>query len=515
MHSGRLAFGLFPLLLTALAPAAHAQVALPGVFGSHMVLQRDMAVPVWGTANPGEKVTVTFRNQEKTATADAGGRWQVKLDPLTAGGPDKLTVSGSSRVEFDDVLVGEVWVGSGQSNMRGGGEFYLKTDEAYAAAVAAAPYPKIRFFGYSEGRPSPWREATAKNIAGASCEFSALLFCFGLRLHKELDVPVGLVLSAHGATASSQWLSQEALKSDPACQDALQKFYDAAMKKFPERIGQWELAAAAARERKQPEPPRPAPPTKPEDLKVGNLYEVDVRPLVGYGIRGVLWDQGEGNTGLFGLDQYTLMGALIGGWRREWGQGDFPFVYVQKPSGGGCAWDTANPVTKKGEAFAPLPDKAPNAGEMFDSFIRMMAYPNTGMAISSDLGAGIHPENKSGYAHRAADVALGMAYGRKVEYYGPVYASHKVNGGEVRVSFTHVGQGLAFRHGDRLQGFALAGADRKFQWAEATIDGDVVVLKSPQVSQPVHVRYAWADKRCWANLFNKDGLPAVPFRTDP
>jgi sialate O-acetylesterase len=238
--------------------------------------------------------------------------------------------------------------------------------------------------------------------------------------------------------------------------------------------------------------------------------------MIPFGIRGVLWDQGESGTAVFGVDQYTLMGALIRGWRKEWGQGDFPFLYVQKPSGEGCAWDPEDPVTNKANKFAPLPAAVPAtaSGVYRETHVRIAQYPGTAMVISTDLGSGIHPTNKSGYGSRAARVALGMVYGRKIEYYGPVYASHKVEGNKVRVSFTHVGAGLAFKHGDKLQGFAVAGEDKVFHWADAVIDGDTVVVTSDKVAKPVAVRYAWADKHPWANLFNKDGLPAQTFRTD-
>jgi sialate O-acetylesterase len=229
----------------------------------------------------------------------------------------------------------------------------------------------------------------------------------------------------------------------------------------------------------------------------------------------VLWDQGEDGTGLPLVDQYTLMGALIRGWRKDWAQGDFPFIYIQKSNGGGCAWDTKNPVTRNAKPFEPLPayvDKV--SGSNVENHIRIMRYPNTAMAISSDLEPGNHPTNKSGYGHRASDVALGMVYGRKIEYYGPTYDSHVVEGNKLRIRFNHVGQGLAIRHGDKLQGFAVAGADKVFHWADASIDGETVVVSNEKVSQPVAVRYAWSGRRAWANLFNKDGLPALSFRTD-
>jgi sialate O-acetylesterase len=507
---------LVSLAFTAFASAglARADVTLAPMFGDHMVLQREMAVPVWGQAAPGEKVTVTFRDQTKSATAGADGAWQVKLDALKAGGPDKLVAAGANTVTLDDVLVGEVWLGSGQSNMAMGCGGYTANDSVLATNVAAI-HPQLRLL---RGSGPGWSVAGPTTSAG----FSALLFSFGVPLQKALDVPVGLMAGAVGGTPSGYWLSEAALQADGPCQELVKKTaatYDpvAAQKKYEADLVTWEKAAADAKAKQQREPRKPNPPVAPgltSGGKVGHLYEQHIRPKMPFAIRGVLWDQGESGTALAGIDQYTLMGALISGWRREWNQGDFPFIYIQKPSGGGCAWDPANPVTRKAEAFTALPAAVPNDGGGVETHVRIMTYPNTAMAISSDLGPNTHPECKSGYGVRAATVALGAVYGRPVEYYGPLYASHAVEGGTIRVKFTHVGQGLAFRNGDKLQGFAVAGADKVFQWADAVIDGDSVVVSSAKVPQPVNVRYAWAGKRTWANLFNKDGLPAIPFRTD-
>jgi len=211
-----------------------------------------------------------------------------------------------------------------------------------------------------------------------------------------------------------------------------------------------------------------------------------------------------------------MMGALIKSWRKAWGL-EFPFIHVQKPSGGGCAWDPQDPITDKAEPFAPLPEKVEGVRWQFsgtEEHIRLNQYSNVFMSIADDLGSGVHPTNKSGYGARACRVALGAVYGRKLEYYGPVYLADKIEGSKVRISFSHVGQGLAFKHGDKLQGFAIAGDDKVFYWAEAVIDGDTVVLSCDKVSKPVAVRYAWNFPHAWANLFNKDGLPAMPFRTD-
>lgn len=494
------------------AESVRADVKLPPFFSDHMVLQRDGRAPIWGTAAPGEAVSVKFRDQEQKAVADDKGAWRVELTNLKAGGPDELTIAGKNTLTLKDVLVGEVWVGSGQSNMAGNVGGYSK-DDPVLAELAAKDYPQIRGCGARNG----WLTAEAKN----NPRFSAILFAFAVRLNKELDVPVGMMLGAVGGTPSGAWLSEGALAADEPSQKQMAKYveeYPAQLKKYEEvDLPRWRAAADKLKaEGKQVgrEPPPPGKPGTVRDQKPGYLYEQHIRPLVGYGIRGVLWDQGESGTALGGVDQYTLMGALIRGWRTEWGQGDFSFIYVQKPSGNGCAWDYENPVTNKAQPFTKLPAVVPADGQYVETHVKIMTYPNTGMAISSDLGPFTHPTNKSGYGSRAAQVALGMTYGKPVEYYGPVYASHTVDGDKVTIRFTHVGQGLALRHGEKLQGFAIAGDDKKFVWGDAVIEGDTVVVSSPMVKEPKGVRYAWSNVRTWANLFNKNGLPAVTFRTD-
>ena len=514
------------------ANQAGAEVKLPSVISDHMVLQRDIAVPIWGTAAPGEKVTVKFRNQEETVTAGTDGKWLVKLKPLTAGGPDTLTVN---NLTITDVLVGEVWVGSGQSNMQIGVGYFIKGDAGLALLVTNAPYPKLRLGSANK----PWMEATAPNASN----FSALLFAFGVRLQAELGVPVGLLVGAIGGTPSGYWVTKEMLAADPVCHAliakaeaaspfaARQEKYEQDLAKYKVALAAWEKEmAAASNQALQATEPMAAPakaklPTKPVTPfapvragdaagGTGHLYDLHIKPFLPYAIRGVLWDQGESGTRIAEFDQYTTMGALINGWRQAWGVGEFPFIYIQKPSGDGCGWDRGNPVTKFAEAFAPLPAQVPTDGQFVEQFTKIMTYPNTAMAISSDLGSGLHPANKSGYGHRAADVALGLVYDQKIEYYGPLYAAHKIDGDKVRISYTHIGQGLAFKPADKPQGFALAGDDKKFQWADAVIEGDTVVLTCAAVPKPVYVRYGWSANRRWANLFNKDGLPAIPFRTD-
>ena len=495
---------------------AAGEVAVDKMFSDHMVLQRDMAVPVWGTAGAGEKVTVAFRDQTKQVEADKDGKWVARLDAMKVGEPGKLTVSGGTGpIIFDDVVVGEVWLGSGQSNMAGGAGGYVKNDPVLAAMVAGGPYPKLRLYNRNG-----WQQAEAGNING----FSALLFSFGLPLQKELDVPVGLVVGAVGGTPSGRWLSPEMLADDEACQALLTKAGIGSGDKaeqqaaYDKALAEWEKAAELAKKEGKKAPAKPRGP-----FKAGDLYAAHVKPVVPYAIRGVLWDQGESGTAVAAIDQFTMMGALIKGWRKVWGQGDFPFLYIQKPSGGNSAWDVNDPVTCKAEKLAPQPasPNAAGAGEYRELHIRIMGHPNTAMASAGDLGPGIHPTNKSGYGARACRVALGFVYGKQVEYYGPIYDSHSVEGKSIRVKFTHAA-GLAVPDGQKLQGFEIAGADGAYQWAEAKIEpstgsgqaGDTVIVSSDKVPAPVNVRYGWAQSHPWANLFNSAHLPALTFRTD-
>ena len=486
---------------------AWAEVKVNPVFSDNMVLQRGMSVPVWGTADADETVTVKFADQTKTAKADKDGKWSVKLDAMKACAKAQSMTVGQTG--FKDVLVGDVWVGSGQSNMAGGAGGYAKRDEGLAKLIAA-DYPLIRL---ARGDRPGWKQATAANAKG----FSALLFSFGAPLQKELKIPVGLIVGAVGGTPSGRWLSPEAFEADEACKAATKAYepkYQADLKKYEESLAKWKstsAAAIAAAKAAGKRPPRGLrAPGKP--IAGGDLFIRHIRPIIPYAIRGVVWDQGESRTQISGVDQFTVMGALIRGWRTEWKQ-DFPFIYIQKPSGGGCAWDKKdNPVTNQASDYSPKLTTAKD-GTYRELHIRIMQHANTFMATSSDLGSGVHPINKSGYGLRACRVALGTAYKQDVEIYGPVYDSHKVEGAVIRISYKHVGKGLAFKGGDKLTGFQVAGDDGKFEWADAKIDGETVVLSCEKIAKPTAARYAWARNRPWANLFNKDGLPALAFET--
>ncbi len=510
----RLTPAIFFSLVAFCSTSALAEVKLPPVISDHMVLQRDVPAPIWGTASPGETVSVSIAGQTKTTKADDKGKWSVKLDPLKLAEGLTLRVKGSNTITINDVLVGEVWLGSGQSNMDMHVASYTAGDNVLSNA-ANATYPKLRLL--HRGRKG-WELAEPTN----NVQFSALLFAFGFRLQQELKVPVGIMVGAVGGTPSGYWLTEEMYRSDAACQEQAKEFaktydFDAAMRKYEKDLAAWKpLAEKAKAEKKR----APRPPTKPAKAgesagRIGNLYEAHVRPYAPYAIRGVLWDQGESGTAITGVDQFNVMGALIKGWRKEWGQ-DFPFLYVQKPSGLGCAFDDKDPLTKHAGKFAPLPKTVPatSDGLYRELHIKIQRHPKTAMVTSSDLGNGTHPVSKSAYGARAVHVALAYVYGSNLPPSGPLYRSHEIEGNKIRVKFWNTGQGLVARHSDKLQGFMIAGADKKFIWADAVIDGESVLVSNPAVSKPAAVRYAWSSVFTWANLFNKDGLPALTFRSD-
>lgn len=510
----------WPVILCVGSVAMEAAVALPDVIGSHMVLQRDMPVPIWGTADPAEKITVTFRDQKKTVTADAQGKWRVNLDPLKLGEPATLTVAGSNTLTLTDVLVGEVWVGSGQSNIDSPVTMYAEKDPVLDEA-RKQQHPQLRLF--HQPRKTGWQETSAANVNG----FSAQLFYFGVRLQQELGVPVGVMQAAKGGMPSSPFICQAGFDADADIQAAVTKWDQAnpmevQQKKYEAALARWKTDLAAALAAAQTDPaaqeaarkkfPEPKPPMRAADIKTGELFEKLVRPMIPYAIRGVLWDQGESFAGIRqGIGQSLVMPALIRSWRKEWGQGEFPWIFVQKQNGGGCALDPANPVNVGAKPFEPLPSAPPAQAYAFSEGYSLGNPPNAFLSITTDLVPGVHPINKSGYATRASHVALGAVYGRVIEYYGPVFASFKIEDGKVRIAYTHTGKGLTVPPGQTLQGFALAGTDKKFHWADAVIDGETVVLSSAAVPAPVAARY-WP--QAWANLFNRDGLPAGGFRTD-
>ena len=419
-------------------------------------------------------MTVSLEKHRAVARADATGHWKVSLPALPAGGPYTLTVAGATTVTVQDVLIGEVWLASGQSNM----QFALRYANHADQEIARATSSTLRFFSTPRLMaldPQPEVNAHWVTCSPATAdEFSAVAYFFARELQRRLGVPVGILQAAYGGSMIQPYMDRATLDSDPSLAPEI-AFLERA-RKDPKL-----LTAGGS-------------PTVPTCT-----YNTMIHPLVPYRLRGVLWYQGEANTG----EAYryrTLFPAFITGWRRLWNEGDFPFLFVQLAGFG--------PVL---EGDGPGDS---NWAELREAQALALSLPNTGMATAIDIGDAkdIHPTNKQDVGTRLALAAGRLVYGWKDEYSGPVYRSLRINGPTARVRFTHTTGGLVHK-GDTLAGFALAGADRHFYWADAVIEKDTVVLSSPKVPNPVAVRYAWGyTPPC--SLYNAAGLPAPPFRTD-
>jgi sialate O-acetylesterase len=492
------------LSFVAFAPA-FAAVKPNALFSDHMVLQSGMAVPVWGAADPGEKVTVTFNGQTKSATADAAGKWTVRLAVLKAGGPFEMTIAGSkgeAPIVVSDILVGEVWLASGQSNMEfnvsaKGHPPYGLIDEG--KEIAAANFPQLRMFTVKQNKShdpqtdevGTWKICTPQTVP----DFSAVGYLFGRDLNQELNVPVGIVLSAYGASTAEAWVPRPALASDPKLKPMLDKF-DARYDYFKAHPTANDADAPPAPQTINARAARPGPLRDPvsDQHQPTILFNGMIAPIAPYAIRGAIWYQGESVVGgPSGLMLYGhVMDTMIAQWRKLWGEGNFPFFEVQLP---GQQNVSNNPLIREQQA-------------------QILSLPNTGMAVVLDTSEAhnVHPKNKEPLGYRLELLALAKAYHWDVEYTGPVYQSMKVEGNAIRVTFTHAA-GLNAR-GGTLHWFQIAGADQKFVDADAKIDGDSVIVSSPSVPKPVAVRYAWDNYPNTANLYNASDLPAPPFRTD-
>lgn len=508
------------ILLTVLVVDTSADVRLSGLFSDNMVLQQGMKIPVWGRANPGEKITVSLGGQMQTTTADDNGKWRITLDPLEYGGPFEMTVTGNNQIVVSNVLVGEVWVCSGQSNM----QWPVQSSANAQQEIAQANYPNIRFLTVPR-KPSllpqedvtpNWVECSPETVPG----FTAVGYFFGRDLHKELNVPIGLINSSWGGTVAEAWTSLEKLSQYPETKPIVDRF-NAELAKYPDlkerfaeyhsefnktmsewyrQRAEWQKAVEQAKaEGKQPPAAPPYPQLPGSQNTASALYNGMIVPLCPFAIRGAIWYQGEGNAGR--AYQYrTLLPAMIECWREAWNQGDFPFLVVQ----------LANYM-----AVQTDPNEASAWAELREAQAMVLSKPNTGLAVTIDIGEAddIHPKNKQDVGWRLAAWALANTYGRDIVYSGPLYDSMSVEDGKIRLHFKHVGSGLIAKDEEGLKGFVIAGEDRKFVWANATIDGDTVVVSSPEVAAPVAVRYAWANNPV-CNLYNKEGFPASPFRTD-
>ncbi|MBV8878339.1 MAG: sialate O-acetylesterase [Planctomycetaceae bacterium] len=481
------------LVLAALGSATEprAELKLHTLFADHMVLQADFACPVWGTAEAGEEISVSIGGQKKTAKAEADGKWSLKLDPLKAGGPHEMTVAGKTSVTVKDVLVGEVWVCSGQSNM----EWVVSNSNNFAEEKAAANFPNVRHFLVKKNpQDAPvatlsgdWKPTTPETVGG----FTAVGYFFGRELHQKLNVPVGLINTSRGGTAAQLWTSKPVLEGNATLKPIVDN--------FPKQMENYEKALAGHKEAvekaKAENKPVPKAPNKP--MSPSCLYNGMIAPVIPYGIKGAIWYQGESNAGA--AKQYqTLFPEMIKNWRKDWGQGDFPFGFVQ----------LANYLPRRDQPADS------NWAELREAQTMTLSLPKTGMAVIIDIGDAkdIHPRNKQDVGKRLALWAQSQVYGKDLVYSGPLYESMKVEDNKARISFKHTGSGLEAK-GEKLTGFAIAGEDRTFVWADAKIDGNTVLVWSDKVAKPAAVRYAWADNpEC--NLYNKEGLPASPFRTD-
>lgn len=504
---------LLVLVLT-LGSLATADVRLASPFTDHMVLQRDQSIAVWGRADPGEAVAVTLaptsgagERREATTRADRRGHWRAALEALPTGGSLRLTVVGKNTVTCDDVLMGDVWIGSGQSNM----QWPVSRSRDAQKEIAAADLPRIRLFAVqraTSGTPldrvtGHWSVCTPETVR----DFSAVAFFFGRELHRELEVPIGLIHSSWGGTPAEAWTRRERLAKNPKLRGTIARWdevlarFPAAMKRYEKKLGAWKKRAAAAKAagKKRPSPPRkPAGPG--HSHAPAGLWNAMIAPLTPLAIRGVIWYQGESNASR-AQEYRTLFPAMISDWRKQWKRGDFPFLFVQ----------LANFRARR-----PQPADSDWA-ELREAQAAALQLPATGMATAIDIGEAkdIHPRNKQEVGRRLALQARAIAYGDKLVAGGPRFHSMRRANGELVLRFDQAPDGLAVR-GDKLLGFQVAGKDRRWVWAEAIVDDkeqNVVRLRADEVRKPRHARYAWADNPA-ATLENREGLPAEPFRTD-
>jgi len=445
--------------------ASFATVTMPSIFSDHMMLQEKAPVKLWGKADPGEKISISIGKQNISTTAGADGKWTAWLKPLAAGGPISMTVKGTNTLTINDILVGEVWLASGQSNM----ELRVNQCNNYEQEARDANYPQIRLFRVKNGVShtpldnvtGKWELCSPQNVGN----YTAAGYYFTRDLYKKYNKPMGLIEADWGATNAQSWTPLDALQADPQSQYVLDDW-----KKL--------IAAHPVGQRPQNEP--------------GVIYNADIAPLAGYTMKGVIWYQGEANAYIRVAYPYRyLFSTLITSWRKAWGQGNFPFIFVQLSSMGG-------------HGYWPI---------LRESQMKTLKLPNTGMAVSLDLGdsANAHYKNKQAVGYRLHLIARHMA-GEKIEYSGPVYQKMSNDKNGLRLTFDHA-NGMKTTDGGPLRGFTIAGEDGTFVPAEAKIEGKTILVSSDKVSKPVAVRYGFVGWPYY-NLANGDGLPASSFRTD-
>jgi sialate O-acetylesterase len=496
-----------PLFLTLLASAlflsaAEAGLKLPALVGDHMVLQRDLANPIWGWADPGADVAVSIAGQNHQAKADAQGKWRVTLNPMTGSNHAlRLTIaSKGEKIVLSNVVIGEVWICSGQSNM----QWAVNQSDDPDLEAASANYPNIRIIsvpqvGTQEKKDDfvgQWEICTPETVG----DFSAVGYFFGRQIQQILGVPIGLIDNAWGGSAAEAWVSREVMDADARFQNVAEQWKTTEAGYDHEKVmADWKVKAAEAKAAGKPEPRMPSNPLT-GNQRPGNIWAGVLHPTIGYGIRGVIWYQGESNAGrAYQYDE--LFPLMISEWRKAWGIGDFPFYWVQ----------LADFMAEKDQPAES------SWAELREAQTKTLSLPNTGQAVIYDIGEGrdIHPRDKQNVGKRLARIALARDYGKAIEFQSPSYKAMEVTKGKAVLTFENVGAGGLYTFDTQeAVGFAVAGEEKVWHWAVGkVIAPDKVEVGCPEVANPVAVRYAWADNPV-ANLRGRNGLPVVPFRTD-
>ncbi|MBI4626385.1 MAG: sialate O-acetylesterase [Verrucomicrobia bacterium] len=510
-------FWVTPALLLAavLWPAfARADVSMPALFSDNMVIQAGAPFVIWGRATEGEKVEieVSWGHPRQTVAGDAQGKWQAKFGPPAGKGPHQITFRGRNTIHIRNVLAGEVWICAGQSNMAMQMASKTKDNRGvlnYAEEIAAAKYPEIRYFLVSREKNAS-APAVMTDLDGewkicspqTAGDFSAVAYLFGEQLHRVLRRPVGLIDNSWGGTDIQAWMSPAALASDPDFAEhlaAARKGMDempAEQEKYRQKLREWQQQGA------NPADKPPAPYWHPGHRNIpSGLYHARIAPLFPVSVQGVLWYQGERNAPKAWLYQ-RLLPAMIRDWRGGWGRDKLSFLVVQLPL---LAAPGVPAKTYSTSAWAELREA---------QLLTAKSMPHVALAVALDAGEDhIHPRNKRPVGERLALLARAKVYGEKLVSSGPLFSGIRIEGDKLEVAFDEVGSGLRTNDGAAVRGFVVAGADRQFYPAESSIVGHTIVVHSAQVAAPVAVRYAWADFPD-GNLFNREGLPASPFRSD-
>jgi sialate O-acetylesterase len=511
------------IALIILTTQAFADVSLPTIFSDHLVLQQGKPVPVWGSAAADEDVTVRFAGQTQVTRADLEGKWRVTLNPLTANAkPQEMVISGKNTLTLKNLLIGEVWVCSGQSNM----QWTVSQSGNAQQEIAGADAPQIRMFTVERATgmtpavdvKGSWKEANSANVG----DFSAVAYFYGRHLHQVLKVPVGLINTSWGGTRIEAWTSRESLEERPCAAqmlsdwDGIRQGWDTAAEaaKFEASKAAWQAEAKKIsaentklptdQKKKTPQAPRPPDDPNKTPHHPAVLFNAMVAPLIPYSIQGAIWYQGESNQKR-AFQYQELLPNMINDWRTRWND-PFSFYIVQLASFG-----NGLPVTQE----AGQPDTWAELQEA--QYLTSITLPKVGLTVTNDIGEekNIHPKNKQEVGRRLALWALAKDYGRAdTVFSGPMFKNALIEGSRVRIQFDHTGGGLKTRDGGELKHFQITGKDKKWVWAQAKIENNEVLVSSTEVPNPVGVRYAWAAWPEGANLINAEGLPASCFRTD-